>query len=321
MRIVLAIGFLLLCIKFYAWHITGSVAIFSDALESIVNVVSGLVTLLSVVYAAKPKDADHPYGHGKMEFIAAGFEGALVLMAGLLMLISGIRFLVAPNALTALTAGLLLSALAGLVNGAMGLFLINKGKHLSSPALIADGKHLLTDMLSSVGLIVSLLLVKLSGWVWIDGLASIGMGLWILFTGWSISKSSIGSLLDKADTQRVEEIVSLLSKNRRDKWIDFHNLRVQQYGSHIHVDCHITLPWYDSLDEAHQEVHAVHDLLKKEALFDIEFFIHADPCVPDSCSICVLSACPHRKKPFSQQKEWNLENLQANKKHKLEISS
>lgn len=320
MALVLSIGAALLILKFYAWYITGSVAIFSDALESIVNVLSGFVTLLSVRYAAKPKDEDHPYGHGKVEFIAAGFEGALVLIAGFLMLFSGIRYLIHPNVLTELSLGLVLSAFAGLINGAMGYFLIRKGKKFASPALIADGKHLLTDTLSSVGLVIALLLVKLTNWLWIDGLASIGMGIWILYTGWSISKHSIGSLLDKADSKRLDEIVSLLSKNRRDKWIDFHNLRVQQYGSHIHVDCHITLPWYDSLEESHKEVHAVHDLLEKEAIFDIEFFIHADPCVPESCSICILQNCPHRKKVFSHQKEWTLQNLQPNKKHKLDIN-
>jgi cation diffusion facilitator family transporter len=312
---VLMGGILLLAIKFYAWKLTGSVAIFSDALESIVNVVSGTVALLSLYYAAQPKDSDHPYGHGKIEFVAAGFEGGLILIAGSVIIIKGIYYLFIPYELQNIQEGLWLVIFSGLGNGLMGWFLIKKGRVLNSPTLHADGKHLLTDTYSSIGLIVSLFLVYITGYAIIDSIVSIILGIWILFTGYILVRKSIGSLLDKADDKTIDVITSILNSNRQEKWIDIHNLRVQKYGSDIHIDCHLTLPWYDNLEKTHHEVNMLHEIMSKEIGQEIELFIHTDPCLPTSCSICSIKKCLHRKFDFSNKIVWNSSNLQANQKH------
>lgn len=314
---VLVGGIAILCIKFWAMRLTGSVAIFSDALESIVNVLSGSVALFSLLYAAKPKDEDHPYGHGKIEFISAGFEGALILIAGIVMIYKGGNFLLHPHELTKIDYGILLVILAGLANGIMGVFLVKKGKLLNSPSLFADGKHLLSDTYTSIGLILSLVLINLTDWVYFDGIVSIIMGIWVLIVGFRIIKNSVASLLDKADTNRIEHIIQILNKNRRTKWIDIHNFRVQKYGSHLHIDCHVTLPWYDTLEESHEEVSKVREIVAKETNYDIEFFIHSDPCIPISCSICSISSCLHRQNEFSQTIDWSVDNLIPNKKHTI----
>lgn len=317
MFIVLSIGTVLLFVKFYAWYLTGSVAIFSDALESIVNVLSGIIALFSLYYAAKPKDMDHPYGHGKIEFIAAGLEGGMVLFAGILMLFKGIAFLLKPHELHQIDMGILLVFIAGLVNGIMGYFLVIKGKKLNSPALYADGKHLLTDTLSSVGLLVALALVYFTGNFIYDGILSIIMGIWILFVGYGIIKLAISSLLDKADFKMIEEILLVLNENRRAEWIDIHNLRVQRYGSSYHVDCHLTLPWYLSLKDAHVLIEDLRNSIATRFDDRVELFVHSDPCLPFSCEICEVLDCQFRTNSFIKKVLWTAVNIQKNKKHTL----
>lgn len=317
MFIVLSIGTVLLFVKFYAWYLTGSVAIFSDALESIVNVLSGTIALFSLYYAAKLKDMDHPYGHGKIEFIAAGLEGGMVLFAGILMLFKGIAFLLKPHELHQIDMGILLVFIAGLVNGIMGYFLVIKGKKLNSPALYADGKHLLTDTLSSVGLLVALALVYFTGNFIYDGILSIIMGMWILFVGYGIIKLAISSLLDKADFKMIEEILLVLNENRRAEWIDIHNLRVQRYGSSYHVDCHLTLPWYLSLKDAHVLIEDLRNSIATRFDDRVELFVHSDPCLPFSCEICEVLDCQFRTNSFIKKVLWTAVNIQKNKKHTL----
>lgn len=317
MLIVLSIGTMLLFVKFYAWYLTGSVAIFSDALESIVNVLSGAIALFSLYYAAKPKDMDHPYGHGKIEFVAAGLEGGMVLFAGILMLFKGIAFLLKPHELLQIDMGIYLVFIAGLVNGIMGYFLVIKGKKLNSPALYADGKHLLTDTITSGGLLIALALVYFTGNIIYDGIVSIIMGIWILFVGYGIIKHAISSLLDKADFKMIDEILMVLNSNRKAEWIDIHNLRVQRYGSSYHVDCHLTLPWYLSLKDAHVLIEDLRNSIASRFDDKVELFVHSDPCLPFSCEICEVRDCQFRTNSFKKKVLWTAVNIQKDKKHAL----
>lgn len=316
-RTVLIISIVLLGIKFTAWWLTHSRAILTDALESIVNVVAGAFALFSITFASQPRDENHPYGHGKIEFLSAGFEGGLIFIAGISIITSSVYSLFQPLALHSLEAGTWLSAASGAVNYIMGVMLIRKGKKTHSLLMVANGKHLVSDTVSSVGLVLGLILIIVTGLYWLDLVIAIIFGLVILVTGFGLVKKSVTSLLDEADYEKLHLLIGVLEQNRRERWIDIHNLRVIKYGSNLHVDCHITLPWYDSLELTHDEVTKVEKLISTNLGHDVEFFIHADPCImPDSCTVCQISDCVYRKAPFIKKVEWNASVLLPNRKHR-----
>jgi cation diffusion facilitator family transporter len=317
MQFILLAGIILMAVKFFAYFLTQSNAILTDALESVVNVVAGSFALYSVYYAAQPKDENHPYGHGKIEFLSAGFEGGMITLAGAAMIIKGIYAFFKKDEIHEADTGAYLSAFAGIVNYFLGSYLIKKGKKYNSSLMLADGKHLITDTVSSIGLVLGLLLIYFTKINWIDYVITLIFGGFIIFTGVKLVRESITNLLDKADEGKLKHLVELLDKNRREKWIDVHNLRVLKYGSHLHVDCHITLPWYNTLEESHTEVNAVENLVRKNMEQEIELFIHADPCLPISCPICPITDCKHRKEVFVKKLNWTLENVLPDKKHSL----
>ncbi|MFN5182235.1 MAG: cation diffusion facilitator family transporter [Bacteroidota bacterium] len=318
MLIVVIIGVLLMVIKFFAWYITKSNAILTDALESIINVVAGFFALFSVHYASKPKDVDHPYGHGKIEFFSAGIEGSLIFIAGISMVIKAGYGFFHKTVLEQIDFGLWLSVFTALVNFIMGRVLINHGNKQNSPTLIADGKHLVSDTISTVGLVVGLLIILLTGKFWIDNLLTVFLGLWIIYTGFNLVRESVGNLLDETDMQVVNNVINHVNQNRSEKWIDMHNLRVLKHGSYLHIDCHITLPFYFSLEEAHDEVTKIENLIKKDSDNEVDLFIHSDPCIPSSCAICRINDCPVRKQEFVSKKEWTSENVLPDRKHNLD---
>lgn len=318
----LIISIVLLAIKFTAWYLTRSNAILTDALESIVNVVAGTFALFSIYYASLPKDENHPYGHGKMEFLSAGFEGGLIFIAGIAIIINSAYAFFQPPVLRSLETGVWLTIVSGMVNFFLGLFLVNKGKKGHSLLMIANGKHLISDTVSSAGLIVGLVLIIITGKLWLDHVLAIIFGIIILITGFGLLRKSVTSLLDEADYEKMNLLVVELNKHRKDQWIDIHNLRVIKYGSHLHVDCHITLPWYQTLEQSHTLVDEVDQLVKESMGTRIEFFIHADPCVmPDSCPVCCVKDCTYRKMPFQKKIDWELSNMLPNRKHSLGHSS
>lgn len=317
MKVVLATGVLLMALKFLAYWLTGSDAILTDAVESIVNVLAGAFALYSLYYAAKPKDEDHPYGHGKIEFLSSGVEGGMILLAGLAMITKGGFAFLHPHSVARLDVGLVITAASGGINLLLARQLIKKGKQLHSATLVADGRHLLTDTWSSVGLVAGLLVLYFTGLDWIDYVVTIGLGLFISFTGFHLIRESIFNLLDKADYQKIGELITVLSQHRKESWIDIHNLRALKYGSVVHVDCHMTLPWYFSLEEAHREVDALGKLAGGQMDHEMEFFIHADPCLPSSCAICMMHNCKVRQQPHTRRIEWELDNALPDAKHSL----
>ena len=317
MRIMLFFSIVLTFIKFTAFFITHSNAILTDALENIINVVAGAVALFSTYFASLPKDKNHPYGHGKVEYLSVGFEGALVIIAGGSIIIKSISGFFIHHEIQSLDIGLYITIFGGLCYLLMGTYLMKQGKIHNSVLMIADGKHLLTDALSSVGLIIGLSIIYFTKIFWLDNVIAITFGCFILYTGIKLLKESVNNLLDEADYDKLNMLVTILNEHRGDKWIDIHNLRVLKYGSHLHIDAHITLPWYDKLEESHKEITSVEILIKKRLDGDVEFFIHADPCLPSSCPICVVNNCAERKSEFVKRLDWTLENLLPDKKHHL----
>lgn len=317
MKLTLIVGGLLMGLKFLAYYLTQSSAILTDAIESIVNVLAGSFALYSLYYAAKPKDEDHPYGHGKIEFLSTGVEGGMVTLAGVAMTIKGLSAFFNPHDLQNIDIGLGISFFSGIVNFLLARVLIKKGTALNSSTMVSDGKHLLTDTWSSAGLVLGLIVIYFTNLFWIDYVITIGLGIFISITGFKLIQESIFNLLDKADYGKIEHLISVLNTKRNPSWIDIHNLRVVKYGSVVHVDCHMTLPWYYTLEESHKEVDDLDKLATTEFSHEIEFFIHADPCLPKSCSICEMKDCKVRKNDFVKRLEWNMSNVLPDTKHTI----
>ncbi len=318
---IVAIAVLLFIIKVGAWYITKSVAILTDALESTVNVIAGFIGLYSLFVSAKPRDEDHPYGHGKAEFVSAAVEGTLIFMAGLIIIYSSAENFIHPRKLEQLDYGIILVAITGAVNYIVGLFAIRKGKANQSLALEASGRHLQTDTWSTIGIVIGLVLIKITGKTWLDSLVAMLFAFIILYAGYKIIRSSLAGIMDEIDIELLTKLVKVLNSHRRANWIDLHNLRVIKYGGQLHIDCHMTVPWYLNIHEAHAEIDALIALIKTESGDAIEFFVHTDGCLDFSCHICNKADCPVRKHPFEARVEWTLQNIISNKKHGLPVAT
>jgi cation diffusion facilitator family transporter len=314
--LTLSIGILLMGVKFLAWYITGSNAILTDALESIINVTAGFFALICLVFAHKPTDRDHPYGHGKIEFLSAGFEGGLVFLAGAYVIGKSVYNFFIPREIHDLDFGIYLTLFSGAANFVMGRILVSKGKKHHSSLMTANGKHLITDTISSAGLVIGLLLIHLTGLNWMDNAVAIVFGLYILYEGYHILKDSVVHLLDEADETKLQLIINSLNKHRKTVWIDVHNLRLLKFGSRYHIDAHVTLPWYMSLEESHSQIQHIESIISSDFENEMEFFFHSDPCIPaKSCRICRISDCLHRKTQNEETINWTLNNVLPDKKH------
>lgn len=313
---VVGVGAVILMLKFSAYYLTNSNSIFSDAMESIVNVAAGSFALYSLVLAAKPKDKDHPYGHGKIEFISAGIEGTLIFLAGVGIIYKSIEGLVFGYELGKLDVGVYLAGGAGLLNYGLGWLTEYYGKQNESPTMIASGKHLKSDGYTSAGMIAGLGFVLLTGQVWIDSVIALGFGGFIGFIGIKEIRKSYAGIMDEADFDLLRNLIAQINNNRKENWIDLHNFRAQKFGKRIHIDCHVTLPYFLTVKDAHEEMNRMEELVKERHPNGIEMFVHTDPCIPTSCRICKKHNCAERSSPFEEQITWKLENVLKNKKHK-----
>lgn len=316
--VAVGLSVIILAIKFAAFFITRSNAILTDALESIINVVAGGFALYSLYLSSKPRDYDHPYGHGKVEFISAGFEGGLIILAGVTIIGKSIYNFFYPSSLDHLDIGMALVVVTGALNYVLGSVLERKGEATHSLTLKADGRHLKSDAYSSVGLLLGLMAIYFTHIDNLDNIVAIGFGGFIIYSGIRLFRESLAGIMDEADTQLINQIIDILQVHRSPNWIDIHNMRVIKYGSVFHVDCHVTLPWYFELREAHAEMEKIAALVAEQLPNEVEFFIHPDPCLPTSCKLCMKTDCTVRQAPFEHKEVWTLQNVSANKKHGLE---
>lgn len=314
----LFVSLVLTIAKFIAYFSTHSIAILSDALESIINVVAGAFACYSIYLASKPKDLNHPYGHGKVEFFSIGFEGGMILIAGCLILFKAAESFLSPRPLRQLDAGIMIILGAGLVNFLLGIFLTRSGRKRSSITISGNGQHILADAWSSAGLLTALLLIHFTGWRWLDPLASLAFGTLIVWKGYKLLRHSVSGLMDETDMQVIDKVTAILSENRRPAWIDVHNMRAQQYGQNVHVDCHITMPYYFTLEEVHREIKLVERTLSDQFPYgNVECFFHTDPCLPGSCPYCLVDRCPVRRFPFERKIVWSRDNVLRDSQHVL----
>lgn len=312
--ISLITGAVLMVAKFVAYFLTASTFVLTDAAESIVNVVASSFAFFSIYLASQPRDANHPYGHGKVEYFSVFIEGALIGIAAVTIIIKAVYGLFYPNNIHSLVTGAVIIGATGMINGLLGSYMIRKGKSLPSMTIEADGHHLLTDMFTSVALVIGLLLIHFTGILWLDSALSIAVALYILYNSYKLVRRSVSGLMDETDFDMVTKVIAVLNDQRRDPWIDIHNFRAQKYGNDLHIDCHLTLPNYLDLIQVHDEVKRVDELINKQVT-KTELFIHTDPCIPQCCHYCRMPDCPIRSEAKTEDITWTLEKVIRNKKH------
>ncbi len=289
--VAVALGAALLAMKFVAYARTGSTAVLSDALESIVNVVASAFALHAVSLAGKPADAEHPYGHGKIEFLSAGFEGGMILIASIVLAVRvATDFYHGPNVNASDAVGLWLIAIAAVVNGAMGLYLVRLGRQRHSMTLEADGRHLLSDVVTSVGVLVALLGVRLTGWRWLDPAAGLLITAYIATVAISLIRKSAAGLMDAQDVEDGRQLSTILSAHlgaagKSPRICSYHKLRHRHSGRQHWVDFHIMIPPWWSVAKGHATASAIEYELE-QALGDANATAHIEPCADPTCQLC-----------------------------------
>lgn len=316
-KLALLFGVLLFGLKFAAYLVTNSNAILTDALEGLVNILGAAFGVFSLYYATLPRDKNHPYGHGKIEFVSSGFEGGLVLVAGVSMMAKAFYSFLYPEDLFINALGISLVVIAGIVNSVMGWSMVKQGEKVNSIQLQSGGKHLLSDGYSTAGLIVGLGIVWITQLPVLDNVLAIILGGVISITGIKIIRKSIAGVMDEADPQQLGKVAVVLESKRRDAWVDIHNFKMVRYGAKLHLDAHLTLPWYLSLKEAHEEVNKLEALLDDVFHNTVEASIHTEPCLESSCQICLLSNCKERKLPFVKRIPWDGDHIYSNEHHQV----
>ncbi|MCL1811195.1 MAG: cation diffusion facilitator family transporter [Methanomassiliicoccaceae archaeon] len=318
-KIVVTVGAFLLITKFVAYFITNSVAIFTDAVESIVNVVAGVIGLYALYLSAKPADKSHPFGHGRIELISATVEGAMISVAGVMIIMEAVKDLMDPKEISSLDLGLLLIIFAAAVNYIIGTIAVKKGTKNRSVALEASGRHLRTDTLSSVGIIIGLTLVyagDLLGYdlYILDPLMALLFGAFIIITGARVIKKALDGIMDKADLEILDKTVACLNEHRSDDWIDIHNLRVIKYGSKLHIEMHVTLPFDMTIAEMERENRLLHESMGTIFGDSVDLIMMPEPCKEFSCIHCKRK-CSARRAEFIEIINWNVNLLAQEHQH------
>ncbi|HYD46962.1 MAG TPA: cation diffusion facilitator family transporter [Terriglobales bacterium] len=297
----LAVSVVLLAAKYFAYQLTGSTAILSDALESIVNVVAALFALAGLLFAGMPADRNHPYGHGKIEFFSAAFEGGLIAFAALLIVYQAFHDLLYGSELQQLDVGVAITAAAGLANLALGRFLIRTGKRLESATLIADGEHVRSDFVTSAGIVIGLLLVRFTGILWLDPLVALVVGVHLAWAGLWLVRDAAGALLDEEDVPTLERLIEAMNDSRVDGIIRVHNLRAIRAGRFHHVDAHLVVPEFWPVFRAHGAADAFEAQVIARCGIQGEINFHTDPCRRAYCPRCDINPCPIRAAPFQER--------------------
>lgn len=270
------VALLVLGLKWLAYRLTGSVALYSDALESIINVVAAAAALLAIWISARPADKNHPYGHHKAEYLSAGAEGVLIVLAALAILWTALPQLLQPRGLALDSMGLGVSVLASLINGAWAWNLLHVGRKHRSPALVADGHHVLSDVWSSLGVLVGVLAAALTGWVWLDPLLAVLVALHILWSGYKVVDHSIGGLMDKAADERTETLIRRLVSEHATGALEIHDLRTRTAGATLFIEFHLVVAGDMTVGEAHAICDRLEEVLH-EQIEGAAVTIHVEP--------------------------------------------
>jgi len=297
----LVMAVLIMGIKYYAFYLSQSTAILADAMESMVNVVAAAFALWAINAAHAPPDEEHPYGHGKFEFVTAIFEGGLISFAAVMITIEAVQSLLNPQPLLELSSGLYLVSIAGVLNGILGLILVRIGRSTRSMALEADGKHVISDCVTSVGIVLGLIVVKFTGLQWLDPTMAILTAGYLAYTGVPLVRQALGGLIDAADKNLLQQLCHSLESCRQPGMIRLHHVRMMKNGRSLHVDGHLVVPEFWPVDKAHDEMLTFETHTLKHLGWEGEMEFHLDPCRKVYCSSCEIKDCPIRIKSFSSR--------------------
>ncbi len=302
-RNVVLIGVLLMVIKMAAYFLTNSNAILTDALESLVNILAGLFSLYALFLASQPSDHNHPYGHGKVEFIAGVIEGFLISVAGFLMIVKAIFNIIEPEEISHIDIGLALALGAGLINYAMGFLLAKRGKEKHSMSMQSEGAHLKSDGYTSFAMVLGLAVILFTNLYWLDNVITILMASYIGYLGYTIVRKSVSGIMDETDLAVNDRVFGVIKNSRKAEWIDFHEFRVIRYGRKLHVDCHLVLPFYLTIKQEQVEVLQIQYLINDGLEQETEIFIHTDPCSESFCKHCTMPACEFRSEVYQAKRQ------------------
>jgi cation diffusion facilitator family transporter len=272
----IGVGLLVLGIKYFAYRITGSVALFSDALESIVNVLTAIAALIAIRVGRHPPDRHHQFGHHKAEYFSAVLEGALIIIAALLICRQAYFALIEPRALTTPGLGLSVNAVATAINAAWAWVLINRGKVWKSPALDGEARHLFSDVVTSIGVIAGLLLATWTGWTILDPLLAGAVALNILRIGYNLAIESMSHLMDEAASPKVEANIRQAIKQSADGALQAHDLRTRTAGPAVFIEFHLVVPGDMTVDAAHEICDRLEAAIKAK-IAGADVVIHVEP--------------------------------------------
>ncbi|MEK6773394.1 MAG: cation diffusion facilitator family transporter [Bdellovibrionota bacterium] len=303
------VSIIVLTLKFWAYFQTKSSSVLSDALETVVNVVAAIVGLAVIHYTLKPKDEGHPYGHGKVEYFSAAFEGGLILFASITILAESINFLLHPHPLQKLDIGIFYVSLATGINWLMAKYLRRVGNNVKSETLMASSSHLMSDVVTTFGVLLSLGLVYLTGLVWIDGVVTFVIAIHLLFEGSKIIRRSIAGLTDEIDDQSLLALSVAIKKNCKPGIIDIHNVRAIRSGGFHHIDAHLVIPEFWDVAMAHELAHDFEEKVVADYPYDGEFAFHLDPCKRKYCKFCDVKSCPVRQVLFEQTRSFQVKDI------------
>lgn len=318
-KIIVVLGFTLMAVKFIAYGLTGSVAILTDATESIVNVVAACIGIYALYLSAQPADRTHPFGHGKIEIISSAIEGTMIIIAGAMIILESIDSFLHPGEISDLDIGLVLVAVAAIANYAVGQAAIRKGRKNRSPALEASGKHLCSDTYSSIGILIGLGVVYAAqsmgyDMAWLDSSIAAVFGAIIIYTGIGVLRKSIDDTMDRADESLLEDVSAIICEYRHDDWIDVYNLRLIKYGPKIFVDMKVVFPRNMTISDENMEKAEIDEAIAAMFGDSMETSITAVPCKSYNCRHCQRN-CFDRKADFVSELEWNSSMLCCDNPH------
>jgi cation diffusion facilitator family transporter len=305
------VAVILFAIKFYAFRLTGSQAIFSEAMETVVNIIAAVVTLGVVRLSVKPADREHPYGHGKVEYLSAALEGGLIAFAAFVIVIEALQALVDKSTVQRLDFGLVLMAGTAIINLAMGFYLRRLGQKHQSPALEASGAHLMADFWTTAGVVTGLLIVVWTDVIWLDTLIALLVGAHLAKEGYVLIRKSLAGLLDEEEEGLIHRLRELINQSRQPGIIQVHHLRMIRAGRFHHIDAHVVVPEFWSVDQAHDQTKNYEQKIFADYQFGGEFHFHVDPCRRLYCQYCDLKDCPVRQTPFQSYRDMSIEELTA----------
>ena len=307
--LTLVISLVVLFLKTKAYYSTFSVGVLSDALETVANVLTAIVALFAVRLAAQPADHNHPYGHGKFEYFSAAFEGGLIFFAALAIVFQAAKSFFVSNEQLNVFNGNLYIFLATAINLGVGLFLVAYGKNENSEALKASGLHLMSDVITTAGVFAGLVLVKLTGYNWIDSAVGVIVGCYLLYEAFKILKSNTDALVDATDLQSVQLLSEVINTHKNKTIIDVHNLKIIRSGSFHHIDAHVVVPEYLDVATVHELTGQFEQKVVAAYKYEGEIAFHVDPCNKSYCQQCEMTDCQIRLAKFEKTKTYSADDL------------